>query len=240
MSGLLLHRGGQLVSKAELDFVPLPEQTATYQPVSHFQLAEKMLTLTTDLLKDYALIGENYALARQGNQMFAVLKFQQERDDMALSVAFRNSYDKSMSVGFCVGATVFVCDNLALSGEVVVMRRHTPNVWTDLEKTAIPILYHSHHRYASVKADAKMLAGKELSDTEAFKLMGLLYGRGIISPRQLTTLKDEWLKPSHPEFQPRNAWSLYNGATEALKTCPPLDIMERHIELHQTLTGVWH
>lgn len=46
-------------------------------------------------------------------------------------------------------------------------------------------------------------------------------------------VKDQWLKPNHQEFAPRNAWSFYNACTEALKTCPPVTIMEKHIQLHR-------
>jgi len=235
MNGLIVHRGGELVTKDQLDLVKLPEATESYQPVSHYHLADKMLTISQDILRDYALVGENYAIARQGNQMFAVLKFKKDQTDMALSIAFRNSYDRSMAVGIAIGASVFVCDNLALSGEIVVMRKHTKNVWTELEDTAIATLYKSQHRFQQIAADAESLKGRTLDDDGAFERMGLLYGHDIISPRQLTVLRDEWMKPSHAQFQARNYWSFYNAATNALKSCPPVTVMEKHIRLHEAL-----
>jgi hypothetical protein len=84
----ILHRGGQQVNKDELDLIPVPAKTDSYQPVSHYDLADKISTIGQDLLTDYVLVGENYGVARQGNQMFAVLKFQREKNGMALSVAF--------------------------------------------------------------------------------------------------------------------------------------------------------
>ena len=141
---------------------------------------------------------------------------------MALSVAFRNSYDRSMAVGIAIGASVFVCDNLALCGDIVVVKKHTKNVWTELEDTAIATLYKSQHRFEQIIADAETLKGWALTDDDAFRTMGYLFGNDIISPRQLTVVKDEWLKPEHQEFQPRNMWSFYNACTEALKSCPPM------------------
>ena len=41
-------------------------------------------------------------------------------------VGFRNSHDKSMVAGICAGARVFVCDNLAFSGDFSEKRKHTP------------------------------------------------------------------------------------------------------------------
>jgi hypothetical protein len=45
MEEMIIHRGGQLVSKADLDLIKLPEATDSYVPVSHFHLAEKILTM---------------------------------------------------------------------------------------------------------------------------------------------------------------------------------------------------
>lgn len=236
MSELVLHRGGQKVEKADLDLVLLPEATESYSPVSHYQLSERILTISQDLLKDYVLIGESYALARNGQQLFAVLNFQAgETDQMALSVAFRNSYDRSMSVGIAIGASVFVCDNLALHGEIAVMKKHTKNVWASLEDTAISALYHAQHRFQKLIVDSQTLQARPLDDLQAFQMMGLLFGKEIVSPRQLSVLKDEWLHPSHEEFQPRNAWSFYNAATHSLKTCPPQIVMEKHSKAHDCI-----
>jgi hypothetical protein len=232
MQGLMLHRGAVPVKREELDLIPMPEETDSYVPISHYHLAEKLLTISQDILTDYVLVGENYGIARQGQQMFAVLNFKNDNKEMALSIAFRNSYDRSMSLGFAFGGSVFCCDNLSLQGEVVVMRKHTKNVWTGLEDTAIATLYKSQHNFQQICADAESLRGKVIDNRDAFSAMGILYGNDIVSPRQLTVLKEEWLKPKHEEFQPRNLWSLYNCGTESLKSSPPISIMEKHINMH--------
>lgn len=114
MEGMLIHRGGEIVTREQLDLIKVPEATDSYVPVSHYHLADKLVGISKDILRDYVMVGENYAVARQGNQMFAALKFQRDESDMALSIAFRNSYDRSMSLGIAIGASVFVCDNLML------------------------------------------------------------------------------------------------------------------------------
>ena len=235
MEELLVHRGGEILKRAELDLIKLPEPTDSYVPVSHYHLADKLVNISTDILKDYTLIGEKYALARQGNQMFAVLRFQGEQPDLALSIAFRNSYDRSMSLGLAMGASVFICDNLALQGEVVIMRKHTKNVWNELEDLAIAHLYKSQKNFDQIVADSKLFKSKALANDEAFRLMGLLFGRNIVSPRQVAVLKDQWLRPSHPEFAARNMWSFLNATTEVLKTCPPVSIMEKHVKAYNLL-----
>lgn len=235
MSELILHRGAQEVEKEALDLVPMPEQTDSYVPVSHYELANTLTTIGQDILTDYALIGENYALARQGQQLFAVLKFQKDNSEMALSVGFRNSYDRSMSIGICMGASVFVCDNLALTGDIAIMKKHTKNVWQDLEDIVISTLYRSGKTFDQIVEDSEALKSRQFNDDNAFKTLGLLFGKGILSPRQLPVVRDNWLKPAHEEFQPRNAWSFYNSCTEAMKNVAPLQIMEKHTKLHKEM-----
>jgi len=157
---MIIHRGGELITREQLDLIRVPEETDSYIPVSHYHLADKLVKVSTDILRDYVLVGEQYAVARNGNQMFALLKFQREESDMALSVAFRNSYDRSMSLGIAIGACVFVCDNLALQGDIVIMRKHTKNVWNELEDLSISTLYKAGKRYEQIIADSQLLKNK--------------------------------------------------------------------------------
>jgi len=237
MSELLLHCGGKKATRQELDLIPIPPATESYTPVSHYELANTMLTVGQDILKDYSLSGEGFGLARDGQQMFGVLKFKKDHSEMALSIGFRNSYDRSMSIGFALGATVFVCDNLALSGEIAVMKKHTKNVWADLENTIIATLYKSQRSFEKIVTDADMMKRHPITDDGAFKMIGLLFGRNVLSPRQLPVVLDNWSKPAYDEFRQRDLWSFYNACTEALKTSPPVTVMERHCRLHELIVG---
>jgi hypothetical protein len=235
MDGMMLHRGGQEVSRMDLDMILVPEATDTYQPVSHYHLADKLLTISQDILRDYVLVGEQFGIARQGNQLFALLRFKKEGEPLGLSVAFRNSYDKSMSLGLAIGANVFVCDNLALHGDITVMKKHTKNVWTTLEDLAIATLYKATRQHQLIQADASHMNGIPMDDFEAFSTLGVLFGEEVVSPRQMSVVRQEWLTPSYTEFQTRNVWSFYNACTEALKSCPPISIMEKHTALHSQI-----
>lgn len=236
MSGMLLHAGGQAVTRADLNLIPLPEATESYTPVSHYQLTERIATISRDLLNGYTMVGEQYALARDGKQMFAYLQFKNGATDMGLALGYRNSYDRSMSVAFAMGASVFVCDNLALTGDITVMRKHTKNVWNALEDSLIATIYRSQQNFQQIVCDAETMKAQELGDRRAYEMMGFLFGEEIISPRQITVVRDQWHKPKHEDFRPRTAWSFYNACTEALKSCPPTAAMEKHIELHKIMT----
>jgi hypothetical protein len=235
---LLMHTtDGQHVPRTELATIPLPERTDSYQPVPHAELVRMVETIGRDILTGYRFDREDYGLARDGRQLFGTHTYRVPEDDqMGLTIGFRNSYDKSLSVGLAVGASVFVCDNLAFTGDLTVMRKHTSNVLTDLEDMIIATIYHCRKNYHQITNDADSMAEHTLSDDEAFQMLGLLFGRGVLTPRQLPIVKKQWLKPSYPDFEPRNMWSFYNACTEGLKGTTPAKIMEKHIALHQLIT----
>ena len=238
MNQLLMHTdGGDYASLDELRAIPMPAETPTYKPVSHYDLAKNLAEVSGTLLRDYELERSQYGLARDGSQLFGVHTYRNGSDSMGLSIGFRNSYDKSMSVGIAIGASVFVCDNLALTGEIAIARKHTSNVWSDLEELTITTIYRSQHNFSRIVEDSQVMQGQHLTDNDAYRLIGLLYGQGIITPRQIPVVKKEWLTPSHDEFADRNVWNFYQAVTESLKTAPPNRIMEKHIALHHMLSG---
>lgn len=233
---LLVHTGGSVVTRDDLALVPVPEATNSYMPVPHNHLADTLSTIGRDILKDFALAKEQFALAREGKQMFGVLVFKSGDTELGLSIGFRNSYDKSMAIGIAIGAEVFVCDNLAFAGDVTILRKHTANVWSSLENMAISTLYRSQKTFQKIVDDSETLKTRMIGNDDAFKLIGLLFGKGILTPRQLSGVKKEWLNPSFEDFKPRTMWSFYNACTESLKSCPPIVIMEKHISLHAAIT----
>ena len=224
---LLMHTAdGKYATLEELREIALPEETPSYKPVSHYDLATNLAEVSGTLLRDYELERSQYGLARDGAQLFGVHTYRNGSDSMGLSIGFRNSYDKSMSVGIAIGASVFVCDNLALTGEIAIARKHTSNVWQDLEELTITTIYRSQHNFTRIVEDAQVMQGQHLSDNDAYRLLGLLYGQGVITPRQIPVVKKEWLTPSHEEFEDRNVWNFYQAVTEALKASPPPKVME--------------
>ena len=235
---LILHRGAQQASREEIGEIPIPKPTRSYAPVAHGELADHLAKKAEYLLPEFNLHKSQYGLARDGQQLFGVHSFRNGSTDLALSIGFRNSYDKTLAVGIAVGASVLVCDNLALSGDITLMRKHTTNVETDLNSLIVTAILKARTAFHQVKADAKSMHQIPLVDDEAYRLIGLMYGRGVISPRQIPVVRNEWMEPSHDEFRERTMWSFYNAVTEALKTTPPRVIMERHLMASRVIANV--
>lgn len=229
---LLMHCGGVEVGLEDLTAVPLPRATRTYAPVAHQDLAEGIQKVASDLLVEFSHDSSRYGLARDGNQLFGVHTFKNASTELGLSIAFRNSYDRSMAVGMAFGASVFICDNLALQGNIVVLRKHTSLIGEDLEELIVTNVYRSRMAFKQVVADANGMKEVTVNDDEAYATLGRLFGHRILKPRQLRVAYGQWHRPRHKEFQPRTLWSLYNAATEALKSSPPAAVLERHTQLH--------
>jgi len=228
---------GNLVSLEDLKAIATPPATSTYQPIGHFDLARSIRTISQDILK-MDLVNEKYEIAREGSQLFSALTFKSDHNDIGLSVGFRNSLDKSMSVGICIGSQVYVCSNMMFSaseGGIVLMKKHSKNVLSTLEDTTITTLYRAQYTFAQLIKDAEKMADKRISLDESFRLMGLLYGHGLLTPRQLPIVYQCLTASPYSAFKGENVWSFYNACTEAYKSNAPSNVLERHIGLHSEM-----
>ena len=238
---MVLHCGGTPIDENGLLNIQLPEETDTYKPIAHYDLAQNAINIGNDLLKDYTHSFSQHAVAKEGQRYFGIYTFvkkdntKDNHDLLNYNIAIRNSYDKSMSIGVAMGATVFVCDNLALTGDIHVMRKHTQNVASDLEEMLITNIYKSQNNFWNICEDRAKMHEAKLTDNDAYQLMGTMFGNGVIKPRQLNQTLREWRNPLHEEFNARNVWSLYNAMTSSLKSTPPNKIMEKHIALHDKM-----
>ena len=238
MSKLTLHCGAELVELESLKSIELPEETRTYKPVPHYDLVMNTMNSGDIFLKPqgYNLESTNFGLGRKGNHMFFTLNYGREGARNGLTIGGRNSYDKTTSIGLAAGMHVFVCDNLMFSGDqITYLRKHTGNVMDDMEIMLMRIMKSADSEWLRMTEVSENMETELLSNGEAYRWMGLLYGKGILTPRQLPIVKDNWLNPEHDDFKERNMWSFYNACTEALKTSPPNQILNRHIKLHKQL-----
>ena len=233
---IMTHCGGRIVDFNEVASVPLPEQTNTYIPVPYENLVLNTRKIADRLLNEYSFVKDQFALSGGENKdqrMFAVLQYEANNSEMGYAIGIRSSYDKSMSNGFCAGAQIFVCDNLMFRGEVTYMRKHTKNVWNDIEEKTMTSLYRGMDNFQNLSKDSEQMKERDVSNDIAGSFLGRLFINGDMTPRQLQKAKQQWFKPIHEEFEPNTLWSLYNACTESLKTTPPNKILEKHISLHR-------
>src|SRR5688500_14898082 len=219
MTGLTLHCGGQLKSREEVFAVSVPPATKTYAPLAYESLLtriEKQLSIEGIQIK-----GERLALAKEGQRLFGLmeLKFPQfpERN-YGTVLGLRNSYDKSFATGLCIGASVFVCDNLSFNSDVTWERKHTPGLLKDLSWMLTETVSQLPAKFAAQGKTFDAYQRTELSDRQVHDIIVRLFDEGALNLMDIPKVIKEWREPRHPEFaQGKTAWRLFNAATETLK-----------------------
>ena len=228
---LIIHRGGWEATKADLAAVPVPEPTESYYPVPYGRFVEEVeLHVPRFGLK---IQSEQFALAKGGNQMFGVLTCSNGHGprDYALAIGLRSSLDRTLAVGMTSGSRVTCCDNLAFSGEVMMHRKHTVNVFRDLPDLIYRMLSQVSSMRERTDGEIAAMKVRELPPAHAHHLMVEAIRANVLPASRLPKVIEAWEEPKHEEFAPRTAWSLFNAFTEVQKGAPPRAQMEGSLRL---------
>ena len=254
MSKMLLHCGGLPATFEEVASVEVPTSTTTYRPVPH---ADIVRLIESEMEARFRIDKpeRQFALNREGQQLFGTLKYNLvSYGDLDLSafnksghhnlpfdalskygftIAFRNAYDKSMSVGLAGGTNTFVCDNLAFSGNCFkIMRKHTQKVWEDLVPMVMSKIREVATDYIESVVLQESMKKHTITQDRGYEIIGLARGHGVLTPTQGNTALLDWDhtsrgwtdvtangdKVEHPFAEhSNNAYGLYNTFTHALK-----------------------
>ena len=213
---MLMHSNSNLITFGEAAAIDLPEATRSYQPVSN----EYLINTVVDSIEGQGLVLKDLELSAStdGQRLFGCAKIKHDNDEIAPAICFRNSYDKSMSVGLASGAKVFVCDNLQIQGSSFTkLRKHTTNVMEDvgsLVSDAVEAIVPDFEKELRTIEDMEF---RYISLEQGYQFLGLLRGLGILNSKCFNIALKEWKTPQHDCFPSNNLWSLYNACTEGLK-----------------------
>lgn len=223
MLNLCLHCGAHEADRTEVAASFTPEPTDTWHPITHNRLLDQVESTLTDV--GLNVVSEAHALGRDGDRYFGLLEVRNgqprdPQDDYALVVGLRNSHDQSYPAGLVIGSGVFVCDNLAFSGEIKFARKHTRFIDRDLPQlvqAAVGRLGEMRH-----KQDERIAAykAKRLADRDAHHLLVRMVDTGTLPVTRLPAALHAYRVPTHDAFMvdgKRTAWTLMNATTEALK-----------------------
>ena len=120
----LIGYAGRTINRDELALVPTPPATATHQPVPHHQIVQALAE--TLGFRHIGVVHDEYAVSPDGMKMFGVLDLETEMHGARFSIGLRNSHDKSMRLALTCGYRVFVCSNMAFSGDFTpVLAKHS-------------------------------------------------------------------------------------------------------------------
>jgi hypothetical protein len=214
---LCLHCGAQTVERKLVQLVPTPRATDTWTPIPHLEL----VTQVERTLKSNGLVvgTQAHSLTRDGARYFGLMEVQREEfdEDYCWVLGLRNSHDKTFPAGITAGASVFVCDSLSFSGEVKLARKHTRFITRDLPQLVQGAVGKLMDRWNHQDTRLSIYKLTEIEDRTAHDLIVRATDVGVCPNKLVPRVLREWREPRHDVFIPRNAWSLFNAFTEALK-----------------------
>ena len=200
-----------------LDTIPLPERTATYEPVPYRRLVEiAEIALANHNLE---LVAERHELTSKGNKYFGILiaRADGDGDDIRRAIGLRSSYDKSLPNGLAIGERVTVCSNLCFGGDITVFRKHTQRVFEDLPREIDAAISNSvdFHRL-----NLRYLEGlKEVAPTnsEVHDVLCKALIAGVLTSSKLRAVYSEFLHPEFDDFAYRRGYDLRQAFTHVWK-----------------------
>jgi hypothetical protein len=223
---LVAHCGARKVSREDLKELPIPEATRTHQPLSHLEIVEVLEeALSFRYLK---IVRDEYAISPDGMKMFGVMDLSAEFNGGRFSIGLRNSNDKTMRLALTAGLRIFVCDNMAFSGDFTpLLHKHTRNL--ELRDSISIAVDRIHRGFEPLKQKIQAMKEQTLLDEEVKLIIYQAFLERNIKgvPRHLMPLvHDFYFHPKQDAFYPRNLWSLSNAFTSAFKKTAPIKQFE--------------
>lgn len=239
-STLSAHRGAQLVTRQELRGIAAPPSTATWRPIGHAELVDIM----QDRLEaaGWSIRKEQFAVQTEGLKLFGTLDLENGHapgEGLGAAIGFRHGNDKSMALQIVAGARVFVCDNLALSGDTKLFRsRHKHGVFSRLREALGGYFGKLGDEINLVKDRFGVWQAADLTDDQAKVLIYDAIQAGIIPARIRPDVHQAYFQAEdlgYADSAPRTKLGLHNAFTRAIKALNPAPSFEANVGLTKLL-----
>jgi hypothetical protein len=225
MNGLMLHCGAESTDRLGVAALPVPAPMGPRHAIRPFI---DDIEIVTESMADQGLTikREAYGVTTKDGmpaRYFGLIEVASQGAEFDLMVGLRGSYDQTLPRGLAVGSRIFVCDNLAFSGDIVFKTKQTTFV-----NDRIPAMLRD--AISQVPAMAEVQSAKfdryrevELVERQGNALLVEMMARGVLNPSQMGVAHQEWVEPRHAEHAQYgwSLWRLMNAMTEALKPANP-------------------
>jgi hypothetical protein len=231
--------GDRHVSRFELATLPTPKATATWYPTPHSDVAHAAVSTLQDA--GYSIRSERWTLSKGDSRLFGVIdlslplsRWDSPGRGASVSLGIRNGLDRRISHGVCAGSKVFVCSNLAFSGDIVFRRKHTRHGLSDFRGQISEAIERLPAYQSAESARIESWMNYELSTEQADALTLALFESGTIGLRQFKPVMEELRNPTFDDFAGKlTVWSLFNRITTALRTRASQRAIEHATETSQ-------
>ena len=222
-----------VTTKDLLKAIPVPDNTRTYKNFSHSKLMD--ITLEGIDRSGFKLKNESYTLSSGG--LKANGKYQidfGEDKDMGLLIAWQNSYDKTLSMKYAVGCSVFICENGMVKGDMGALRqKHQSDIQIESPKKIKEFIEQAGEHFNVMVAQKERMKEIEVTKRTSSELLGRLFmDDAIITSTQLNIIKNQFENPTFDYGFKGSTWELMNHCTFALKEDNPSYWLTRQQNVH--------
>jgi Domain of unknown function (DUF932) len=222
---LSAHTNTELVTRETLRALPAVIGTDSFKPVAHIELIETFERQFND--RGINIVREQFALSKNGMRLFGTFDLTLNGvEGMAAALGFRTANNRTMALQGIAGMRVFVCDNMAFSGQTIVLRRkHTSGL--NLLDEIVEALDQYEIHYKKLKLEIGSLQNCFLDDIKSKVLLHDIFAKQIMPVRYFPSVSDVYFnqyvnseEPKYAAFRERTAWNLLNAFTEVAKEMP--------------------
>lgn len=212
---------GRTIPREALALVPTPAPTETHRPIPHHEVVEALIE--TLGFRHIGVVHDEYAVSPDGMKLFGVLDLETEFLGCRFAIGLRNSHDKSMRLALTCGYKVFICSNMAFSGDFTpVLAKHSKS-FSLLDAISVGI-DRMQRNFEPMRKQVEGWRQSELTDVTAKIIIYQAFIEGELDvPKHLARrVHDLYFSPSIEEFKARTVWSLSNAFTSAFKELEPI------------------
>ena len=225
------------MGRTELAQIPVPQATRTHRPVPHHEIVEALVETLS--FRHIGVVNEEYAVSADGMKMFGVLDLETQMEGARFAIGIRNSHDKSLRLGLCCGLRVFVCRNMAFSGEFQpVLAKHTKSF--NLIDTLSVGVDRIQRDFEPMRRQVESWRQTQITDEQAKLIFYSAFIEGKLDAPKglLPDVHRLYFEPEYPEFAARTIWSLSNAFTSAFKKLDPIPQFKATAKLGEFLSSL--
>ncbi len=217
--------------KREMFSAPMPAKTESYSPVSHRNVIEAVYEEAEK--RGFQIGSEQYWSSKSGMQMTGKVNIVVPgNDELGMMIGFKNSYDKTIALGFAAGGNVLVCTNGMVTGDITLVRRHTGSIVEEIQSKIITSMEKLEEEFQTIVAQSQRMKSIEISKKDMAELAGRLFiEEELVNTTQLNILKKEIV--ASEAFPDETVWSMYNHVTEAFKKSHAYSYLNNHLDFHR-------
>jgi hypothetical protein len=221
---LCAHVDCKYITRDMLADYDTPAASGRHKPIPHVELVNAILAGID--ARGFNVIQEQYAVSESGQKLFGVISIDGLHSGVRMAIGFRHSNDKAMAFSMVSGYKVFVCDNLAFSGDFQrVLRKHTTGLVLESAINNGLARIEQEHWGPMLKQIASW-SETEISDLQARDIIYRSFIEAKVAPiRLIEDVHQNYFSPKEEykeAFGSRTLWSLSNAFTETFKDLQPL------------------